>query len=80
MSIRTCKRLGFNTVAVYSKCDENALFVNQADEAVSLGAASSARETYLDMDKIINAALRVKADAIHPGNLSSKTLINSQNS
>ena len=38
-------------VAVYSKCDENALFVNQVDEAVSLGAASLARETYLDMDK-----------------------------
>ncbi|TPX56509.1 hypothetical protein SpCBS45565_g08388 [Spizellomyces sp. 'palustris'] len=64
--IRTCKRLGIQTVAVYSDADANAPFVHLADEAVHIGA-SAASESYLCSDKIIAAALRTRCDAIHPG-------------
>ncbi|MES1158679.1 MAG: acetyl/propionyl/methylcrotonyl-CoA carboxylase subunit alpha [Terricaulis silvestris] len=64
--IRTCKRLGVRTVAVYSDADANALHAREADEAVYIGA-SPAGESYLRGDKIIAAAKETGAEAIHPG-------------
>ncbi len=64
--IRTARRLGILTVAVYSDADRDALHVDMADEAVSIGPAAAA-QSYLDMAKIIAAAKGTGADAIHPG-------------
>jgi propionyl-CoA carboxylase alpha subunit len=64
--IRTAKRLGIATVAVYSEADRDALHVDMADEAVAIGPAAAA-QSYLDMDKIIDAAKATGAEAIHPG-------------
>ena len=64
--LRACRELGVQTVAVYSDADKHALHVQQADEAVHIGSASP-RESYLNADVIIRAALASKADAIHPG-------------
>ncbi|MBI4762385.1 MAG: acetyl-CoA carboxylase biotin carboxylase subunit [Chloroflexota bacterium] len=64
--IRACRELGIKTVAVYSDADKNALHVQYADEAVHIGAASP-RESYLNADVLIRAALSSQADAIHPG-------------
>ena len=64
--IRTARRLGIRTVAVYSDADANALHVRQADAAVHIGA-SPARESYLVGDRIIAAAQATGAEAIHPG-------------
>lgn len=64
--LRACRELGVETVAVYSDADRNALHVRYADEAYNIGPAP-ARESYLRIDKIIEVALRAKADAIHPG-------------
>ncbi len=64
--IRTAKNLGFGTVAVYSDADRNALHVSMADEAIHLGEAS-ASASYLDAAKVIDAANRAGADAVHPG-------------
>ncbi|MEI2298671.1 acetyl/propionyl/methylcrotonyl-CoA carboxylase subunit alpha [Ensifer sp. MJa1] len=64
--IRTARRLGIRTVAVYSDADVGALHVALADEAVRIGAAP-ALESYLSIDRIIAAAQSVGADAIHPG-------------
>ena len=63
---RTCRTLGIATVAVYSDPDENEPFVADTDEAVRL-PGSSAAETYLRGDLIIDAALLTGADAVHPG-------------
>ncbi|MDA3935110.1 MAG: ATP-grasp domain-containing protein [Gammaproteobacteria bacterium] len=63
---QTCKRLGIETVAVYSDADAGALHVRQADQAIRLGPAA-ARESYLHGDKIIAAAKLSGAEAIHPG-------------
>lgn len=60
------KEMGIGTVAVYSDIDRTALHVMMADEAVFIGPAPAA-ESYLVAEKIINAALEVGADAIHPG-------------
>src|ERR671912_3014490 len=64
--IRTARRLGISTVAVYSAADAKALHVRQADEAVHIGP-SPARESYLVGEKIIEAAKATGAEAIHPG-------------
>ena len=64
--IRTAKRLGIATVAVYSDADARARHVAMADEAVHIGAAA-VRESYLLPDRIINAARLTGAQAIHPG-------------
>jgi 3-methylcrotonyl-CoA carboxylase alpha subunit len=64
--IRTARRLGVRTVAVYSDADAKALHVRQADEAVHIGP-SPARESYLVGEKIIAAAKQTGAEAIHPG-------------
>ena len=64
--MRACKELGIKTVAVYSDADKNALHLQHADEAIHIGD-SSPKESYLNMNKIINAAKQTNADAIHPG-------------
>ena len=64
--IRTARDLGFRTVAVYSEADSQALHVQAADEAVCIGAAAVG-ESYLVMEKILQAAKTTGADAIHPG-------------
>jgi 3-methylcrotonyl-CoA carboxylase alpha subunit len=64
--IKTARRMGVRTVAVYSEADANARHVRLADEAVCIGPAA-ARESYLVVDKIIDAAKRTGAQAIHPG-------------
>ena len=63
---RTCEEMGIGTVAVFSEADREAPFVSDADLAVSLGGHSAA-ESYLRGDAIVEAALRVGADAVHPG-------------
>ena len=64
--IKTARKMGILTVAVYSDADANALHVNMADEAIYLGPSPS-RESYLLADKVIEAAKRTGAQAIHPG-------------
>ena len=64
--MRTAKRMGIKTVAVYSEIDRNAPHVIYADEAVLLGPSPSS-ESYLVMDKVIQAAVDTGADGIHPG-------------
>ncbi|MGH8863605.1 MAG: biotin carboxylase N-terminal domain-containing protein, partial [Burkholderiales bacterium] len=63
---RTAKRLGIRTVAVYSEADANALHVASCDEACLIGPAHP-RESYLRADRIIEAATKNGAQAIHPG-------------
>src|SRR5258707_7249722 len=64
--IRTCKRLGIKTVAVYSEADADALHVRQADEKVLIGPPPSA-QSYLQIDKIVAACKKTGAQAVHPG-------------
>jgi acetyl/propionyl-CoA carboxylase alpha subunit len=64
--IRTARRLGVRSVAVYSEADADAPYVREADEAVPIGPAP-ARESYLVADKILAAAKRTGARGIHPG-------------
>jgi 3-methylcrotonyl-CoA carboxylase alpha subunit len=64
--IATCRRLGIATVAVYSEADALARHVQMADQALCIGPAA-ARESYLRMDAVIDAAQRSGAQAIHPG-------------
>ncbi len=64
--IRTARRMGIRTIAVYSEADAGLPFVREADEAVFIGP-SPARDSYLRQDKIIDAALQTGASAIHPG-------------
>jgi len=64
--IRTAKRMGLRTVAVYSDADRNALHVKLADAAVGIGHAA-AKESYLNIDAIMMAARESGAEAIHPG-------------
>ena len=64
--IKTARRLGIATVAVYSQADRDALHVELADESVCIGPAAS-RESYLSMDRIIGACKQTGADGVHPG-------------
>ena len=64
--IESCKKLNIQSIAVYSDIDKKSKHVRLADEAIHIGN-SKAQESYLSSRKIINAALKVKADAIHPG-------------
>ncbi|MGC8493583.1 MAG: acetyl/propionyl/methylcrotonyl-CoA carboxylase subunit alpha [Syntrophobacteraceae bacterium] len=64
--IRTCKRLGIGTVAVYSDADSRSLHRQLADEAIHIGKAP-ARESYLDIERILSAALSANCNAVHPG-------------
>lgn len=63
---RTLKKMGIESIAVYSGADRDSLHVSRADKAVYLGSGS-VKDTYLDISKIIDAAVSQKADAIHPG-------------
>ncbi|NNL13899.1 MAG: ATP-grasp domain-containing protein, partial [Acidimicrobiia bacterium] len=64
--IATCRRLGIETVAVFSDFDRHARFVFEAGEAVPLGGETAA-ESYLQIEAVLEAARRTNADAIHPG-------------
>lgn len=64
--IRACKEMGIKAVAVYSDADRESLHVRYADEAVNIGPPLS-RKSYLNIERIIEAAKEVKAEAIHPG-------------
>ena len=64
--IKTARRMGIRTVAVYSEADKGALHVEMADEAVDIGPPAAA-QSYLDIDKIVAACLKTGAEAVHPG-------------
>ncbi len=64
--VRACRELGISPVAVYSACDRTALHVRYADEAYAIGD-SAPRESYLRIDRVIDAAKRCGADGVHPG-------------
>ena len=64
--IRACREMGLRTVAVYSDCDRTARHVLDADQALHIGP-SEAAQSYLSIERIIDAAQRTGADAVHPG-------------
>jgi len=64
--MRACKELEISTIAVFSDADKNALFVKYADEKYNIGPGP-ASQSYLNKDKIIDVALKAKAEGIHPG-------------
>jgi 3-methylcrotonyl-CoA carboxylase alpha subunit len=64
--IRTAKAMGLRTVAVYSEADRDAMHVAMADEAILLGPAR-ARDSYLNIERVIEAARQSRAEAVHPG-------------
>src|SRR5918912_1489570 len=64
--IKTTRRLGIATVAVFSEADRDALHVEMADEAVPIGPPPAA-QSYLVIDKIVEACRRTGAEAVHPG-------------
>ncbi|MGH9877480.1 MAG: biotin carboxylase N-terminal domain-containing protein, partial [Nitrososphaerales archaeon] len=64
--IRACRELGIKSVAIYSDEDAQAMHVRLADEAYHIGPPSP-RESYLNMEKIVDTAKKAGADAVHPG-------------
>src|SRR6266705_5346145 len=64
--IKTARKMGIETVAVYSEADKDALHVTMADEAVAIGPPQAA-ESYLVIEKIVDACKRTGAQAVHPG-------------
>ncbi|MBR1223183.1 acetyl/propionyl-CoA carboxylase subunit alpha, partial [Bradyrhizobium sp. U87765 SZCCT0131] len=64
--IKTARRMGIATVAVYSEADRNAVHVEMADEAILIGPPPAA-ESYLLIDRIVEACRRTGAEAVHPG-------------
>jgi propionyl-CoA carboxylase alpha chain len=64
--IRTCRQMGIQTVAIYSDADRASMHVKEADEAIAIGGYTP-RESYLVMEKVLDAAKKTGADAIHPG-------------
>ena len=64
--MRACRELEVESIAVYSDADKNSLFAKYADEAYNIGESSPAK-SYLNIDRIIDVALKSKAEAIHPG-------------
>ena len=64
--LRTCRELGFPSVSVYSEADQESLHTRYADESVSIGA-TLASESYLNIDRVLQAAIDSKVEAIHPG-------------
>ena len=64
--IRTCRRMGIRTVAVYSEADAGSLHVQHADEACCIGKSATA-ESYLRIENVLNTAKKHDAQAIHPG-------------
>lgn len=64
--IRACKEMGIRTVAAYSKADAESIHVALADEAICIGEAA-AKDSYLNQERIVSAAIASKAQAIHPG-------------
>ncbi|MET1027376.1 MAG: biotin carboxylase N-terminal domain-containing protein, partial [Dongiaceae bacterium] len=64
--IRTARAMGIKTVAVYSDADADALHVREAHEAVHIGPAPAA-QSYLQIDRIVEACVKTGAEAVHPG-------------
>ena len=64
--IRTAKQMGIATVAVYSEADADALHVRLADKAIAIGGSASS-ESYLVIEKILDATKQTGAEAVHPG-------------
>ena len=64
--VRACRELGLGSVAVFSECDRTARHVRMADEAVAIGG-NAPSDSYLRIDRIIDAARATGADAVHPG-------------
>lgn len=64
--IKTCKKMGIKTVAVYSDADRHSMFVSEADEAYRIGPAPSS-QSYLQMDTILEVVKASGAQAVHPG-------------
>jgi propionyl-CoA carboxylase alpha chain len=64
--IKTCRKMGIKTVAVYSDADTNSLFVQMADEAVNIGPSPSS-QSYLNIEKILGAIKKTGATMVHPG-------------
>ncbi|MBU6339760.1 MAG: acetyl/propionyl/methylcrotonyl-CoA carboxylase subunit alpha [Rickettsiales bacterium] len=64
--IKTCRKMGIKTVAVYSDADNNSLFVQMADEAINIGHSPSS-QSYLNVDKILAAIKKTGANLVHPG-------------
>jgi len=64
--IRTCRKMGIKSIAVYSDADQNGLYVKEADTAVYLGG-NDPKDSYLNQEKLLDVAKQHQADAIHPG-------------